>query len=33
MRTPDDRSDNGVAAAWWSWIGIRLIVEPTFEEL
>jgi len=32
MGTLGDRSDNGDAAAWWSWIGIGLTVEPTFGE-
>jgi len=31
METPGNHSDNGDAAAWWSWIGIGL-TEPTFEE-
>jgi len=33
MGSPSNRSDNGDVAAWWSWIGIRLTIGLTFEEV
>jgi len=32
MGTPVDHSDYKDVAAWWSWIGIWVTIEPMFEE-